>query len=69
MKSDLNSHILEVINSAIEGKILPSIENVISNNGEARNAKWDLRSDGRHPDRNIQITQNSDLESHGRQKK
>ena len=68
MKSDLNSHILEVINSAIDEKILPSIENVIVNKRETKNAKWDLRSDGRHPDRNIQMTQNSDLESHGRHK-
>ena len=66
LKSDLNSHILEVINSAIEEKILPSIENVISNNREGKNAKWDLRSDGRHPDKNVQITQNSDFESLGR---
>ena len=48
--------------------ILPSIENVITNNREAKNTKWDLRSDGRHPGRNIQMTQNSDLESHGRHK-
>ena len=68
MKSYLNSRILEVINSAIEEKILPSIENVISSNREAKNAKWDLRSDGRHPDRNIQMTQNLDLELHGRHK-
>ena len=68
MKSDLNSHILEVINSAIEERILPSIENVITSNRKAKNTKWDLRSDGRHPDRNIQTTQNSDLESHGRHK-
>ena len=68
MKSDLNSHILEVINSAIDEKILPSIENIIANKRETKNAKWDLRSDGRHPDRNIQMTQNSDLESHGRHK-
>ena len=66
MKSDLNSHILEVINSAIEEKVLPSIENVITSNREAKNTKWELRSDGRHPDKNIQMTQNSDLESHGR---
>ena len=45
MKSDLNSHILEVINSAIEEKILPSKENVIARNREAKNTKWDLRSD------------------------
>ena len=68
MKSDLNSHILEVINSAIEERILPSIENVIASNREAKSTKWDLRSDGRHQDRNIQMTQNSDPESHGRHK-
>ena len=68
MKSDLNSHILEVIISAIEEKILPSIENVITSNREVKNTKWDLRSGGRHPDRNTQTTQNSDLESHGRHK-
>ena len=68
MKSDLKSHILEVINSAIDEKILPSIENVIANKRETKNTKWDLRSDGRHPDRNIQMTQNSDLESAGRHK-
>ena len=68
MKSDLNSHILEVINSAIEERILPSIENVIAGSREVKNTKWDLRSDGRHPDRNIQMTQNSDLESLGRHK-
>ena len=68
MKSDLNSHILKVINSAIEERILPSIENVITNNREAKNTKWDPRSDGGHKDRNIQMTQNSDFESHGRHK-
>ena len=68
MKSDLNSHILEVINSAIEDKILPSIENVITSNRDAKNTKWDLRSDGRQPSRNVQISQNLDHESHGRHK-
>ena len=68
MKSDLNSQILEVINSAIEERILPSIENVITSSRETKNTKWDLRSDGRHSHRNTQITQNSDLESHGRHK-
>ena len=47
---------------------MPSIENVITSNREAKNTKWDLRSDGRHPDRNIQMTQNPNLESHGRHK-
>ena len=68
MKSDLNSHILKVINSTIEEKILPSIENVFTNNREAKNTNRGLRSDGRHPDRNIQMTPNLDPESHGRHK-
>ena len=46
--SDLNSHFLEVINWAIEEKILPSFENVIKSNRETKNTKWDLWSDGRH---------------------
>ena len=41
---------------------------MIASSREVKNTKWDLRSDGRHPDRNIQTTQNSDLESHGRHK-
>ena len=68
MKSDLNSHILEVINSAIEDKILPSIENVITSSKEAKNTKWDLRSDGRHPSRNVQMVHNLDHKSDGRHK-
>ena len=68
MKSDLNSHIMEVINSAIDEKILPSIENVIVNHGERKNAKLDLRSDGRHPSRNVPMDQTLDLGSYGRHK-
>ena len=45
MKSDLNSHILEVLNTAIEEKILPSIENALACNREVRDAKWDLQPD------------------------
>ena len=68
MKSDLNSHIMEVINSAIDEKILPSIENVIVNHRECKNAKLDLRSDGRHPSRNVPMGQTLDLGSYGRHK-
>ena len=68
MKSDLNSHIMEVINSAIDEKILPSIENVIVNHREPKNAKLDLRSDGRHPSRNVPMDQTLDLGSYGRHK-
>ena len=68
MKSDLNSHIMEVINSAIDEKILPSIENVIVNHRECKNVKLDLRSDGRHPSRNVPMDQTLDLGSYGRHK-
>ena len=39
MKSDLNSHIIELLNTAIEEKTLPSIENAIASNMEARETK------------------------------
>ena len=68
MKSDLNSHIMEVINSAIDEKILPSIENVIVNHRERKNAKLDLRSDGRHPSRNVPMDETLDLGSYGQHK-
>ena len=61
MKSDLISHILEVLNS--QDKILPSIENAIASSREVRNAKWGLRSGGRHPDKVVQMTEKSDLKS------
>ena len=67
-KTDLNSHILELLNTAFEEKILPSIENAIASNKEFREAKWDLRSGGRHPDKVVQMTQKSDLKSHRQQK-
>ena len=68
MESELNSHILEVLNTAIEEKILPSIENARASNKEGRETKWDLRSGGRHPDKLVQTTQKSDLKSHRQQR-
>ena len=67
-KSDLNSQILEVLNTAIEEKILPSIEGALAGNREERDAKWDLRFGGRHPDGVAKMTQDSDLKSRRRQK-
>ena len=55
IKSDLNSHILEVLNATIEEKVLPTIRNVVGVNEGARCAKWDLRSDGRHPHMTSQL--------------
>ena len=45
MKSDLNSHILNVIDSAIEEKVILSIRNANS----AENTNLDLQSDEPHP--------------------
>ena len=39
MTSDLISHILDVITSAIEEILLPSIENTVASNETAKNTK------------------------------
>ena len=49
MKSDLNLHILDVINSALEEKVLPSITNAVEIKNSTKNTNLDLRSDGPHP--------------------
>ena len=49
LKSDLNAQILEVINTALAEKVLPSIENAARPTKTTSNTKWDLRSDGLHP--------------------
>ena len=67
IKSDLNSHILEVLNAAIEEKMLPTIMGAVGANEGAKSAKWDLRSDGRHPNTSDQMPPVNDYESHGRQ--
>ena len=60
-KSDLNAQVLEVINSAIAEKVLPSIEIAIRPTKTTLNTKWDLRSDGRHQSELAQATQKHDL--------
>ena len=49
MKSDLNSHILNVIDSPIEEKVILSIRNALGSQNSAENTILDLRSDGLHP--------------------
>ena len=46
IRIDLNSHIIEVHNSAIEEKVLPTIQNAIGAHDVDSNRKVDLRSDG-----------------------
>ena len=62
MKSDMNSHILEVINSAIDRKVIPRIRSVLGDQNAARTVNMDLRSDGSHPSSRPQW----DLGSNGR---
>ena len=68
LKSNLISHIVEVLNTAIEEKILQIIENALAGNREVRDAKWDLRSGGRYSDKVAQMTQKSNLKSRGQQR-
>ena len=67
IKADLNSHILEVINAAIEEKVLPTIRCAVGASEGAKSTKWDLRSDGRHPNMSSQMPHVNDHESDGRQ--
>ena len=48
MKSDRNSHILNVYDSTIEEKVIPSIRNALRSQHSAENTNLDLRSDGPH---------------------
>ena len=66
MKSDLNLQIMDAINSAIQEKVLPSIENTLNSVKTTQNTKWDIRSDGRHSSLVGQSASNSDPRSSGR---
>ena len=61
MRSDLNSHILSAIDSAIEEKVIPSISNVL----ESQSTHLDLRSDGPHPGTFNQVRPHRDLRLDG----
>ena len=65
LKSDLNVLILEVINSAIAEKILPSIENAIRLTKTTLNTKWDLRSDGPYQSELGEATPKRNIRSDG----
>ena len=47
MRSDLNSHILNAIDSAIEEKVIPSVRNALGSQNWAENTSLDFRSDDR----------------------
>ena len=61
MRSDLNSHIANAIDSAIEEIVIPSIRNVF----ESQNTHLDLRSDGPHPNTFDRVRPHRALRSDG----
>ena len=65
MQTSLNSHILDVINTAIEKSMLPSIKIAVGGQNSAKNTNLDLRSDGLHPSNFSQVRPQRDLRSNG----
>ena len=63
MQSSLNSQILDVINTAIDTRVLPSIKNAVRRQNSAKNTSLDLRSDGLHQDNAAQENSQKDLRS------
>ena len=63
MQSSLNSQILDVINAAINTRVLPSIKNAVRRQNSAKNTSLDLRSDGLHQDNAAQENSQKDLRS------
>ena len=63
MQSSLNSQILDVINTAIDTRVLPSIKNAVRRQASAKNTSLDLRSDGLHQDNTVQEISQKDLRS------
>ena len=74
MKSELNSHILDIINSAFEKRVIPSIKNaVVGQNSAIKKNKFgphpsnfsqvrpqrDFRSNGLHPEKDSQVGQDA----------
>ena len=62
MQTNTNSQILDVINAAIETKVLPSIKNAVKSQYSAKNTNLDLRSDGLHPNNFSQVRSQKDLQ-------
>ena len=63
MQSSPTSQILNVINTAIETRVLPRIKNAVSRQNSAKNANLDLRSDGLHHSNAVQENSQKDLRS------
>ena len=67
MKSDLKSHIFDVIISGIEEKVIPSIKNAMGRKNSAIYiyTNLDLRSDGPHPSNFSKMRAQSNFRSNG----
>ena len=64
VQTNLNSQILDVINAAIETKLLLSIKNAVKERqNSAKITNLDLRSDGPHPSNSNQAHPRKDLQS------
>ena len=63
MQSSLNSQILDVINYAIDTRVLPSIQNAVRGQNSAKNTSLDLRSDGLHQENTVHGNSQKDLRS------
>ena len=65
MTCDLNTRILDAINTAIESRALPSIRKAVGSQNSVRKANLDLRSDGPHPNNLGQVFPQRDCRSNG----
>ena len=63
LQSSSNSQILDVLNTAIDTRVLPSIKNAVRRQNSAKNTSLDLRSDGLHQDNAAQENSQKDLRS------
>ena len=63
MQTSLNSQILDVINTAIDTRVLPSVKNAVKRQNSAKNTDLDLRSDGLHEDTAAPENSQKDLRS------
>ena len=63
MQSSLNSQILDVINTSIDTRVLPSNKNAVRRQNSAKNTSLDLRSDGLHQDNAAQENSQKDFRS------
>ena len=63
MQTNLNSQTLDVIDAAIENKVLPGIKSPVKTQSSAKNTNLDLRSDGPHPNNFSQVHPQKDLQS------